>query len=178
MRAPKAKKIAKNLSLHGDTRVDNYYWLNERENQEVIDYLNEENSYKEKILAPTEKLQEKLFDEIVGRIKKDDESAPYRKNGYWYYTRFEAGGEYPIYCRKPKSLNNDEEILLDVNILAKEHSYYQVGGISVSPNNKFLVYGEDTVSRRIYTLKVKNLETGKTLDSFIKALKKNMVFKV
>jgi oligopeptidase B len=159
MQAPKAKKIATELFIHNDTRFDDYYWLNDRENPEVIDYLNKENEYTSEMLKSTEDLQKSLYTEIVGRIKKDDRSVPYKKNGYWYYTRYEKGGEYPIYCRKQGSLENQEEVLLNVNELAQGHSYYNIGGMSVSPNNKLLVYGEDTVSRRIYTLKLKNLET-------------------
>lgn len=168
MKAPVAKKVPHKIEKHGDVRVDNYYWLNNREDKEVIDYLNKENDYKNTVLKDTEDLQQTLFDEIVGRIKKDDTSVPYKRNGYWYYTRFEESGEHPIYCRKNESLDNEEEILLDVNELAKEHSYYKVGGLSVSPNNKMLVFGEDTVSRRIYTLKLKNLVTNEITDFEIK----------
>ena len=168
MQPPKAKKIRKELTIHGDTRVDNYFWLNQREDQEVLDYLNQENTYCKSVLKPTETLQNELYEEIVGRIKKDDESVPYKKNGYWYYTRFVKEGEYPIHCRREggdKFKNSgDEEILLDVNVLAKGHSYYAIGGLSISPNNQYLAYGEDTVSRRIYTLKVKDLHTGNLLD--------------
>ena len=168
MQAPQAKKIAKELTIHGDTRIDPYFWLNQREDQAVLDYLNEENAYCKEILQPTEQLQSDLYDEMVGRIKKDDESVPYKKNGYWYYTRFIEAGEYPIHCRK-KGGNTfedagEEEILLDVNALAKGFTYYAIGGLSISPNNQYLAYGEDTVSRRIYTLKIKDLHTGELLD--------------
>ena len=168
MQAPQAKKIAKELTIHGDTRIDPYFWLNQREDQAVLDYLNEENAYCKEILQPTEQLQSDLYDEMVGRIKKDDESVPYKKNGYWYYTRFVEAGEYPIHCRK-KGGNTfedagEEEILLDVNALAKGFTYYAIGGLSISPNNQYLAYGEDTVSRRIYTLKIKDLHTGELLD--------------
>jgi oligopeptidase B len=168
MQAPKAKKIPKEISIHGDTRTDNYFWLNERENQEVIDYLNIENDYTKEVLKPTVELQEKLFDEIVGRIKKDDESVPYKLNGYWYYTRFEKGDEHPIYCRKKDSMDNAEIILLNVNELAKDHAYYDIGGLSISPDNKLMIFGEDIVSRRIYTLKMKDLTTNEILDFEIK----------
>jgi oligopeptidase B len=168
MQQPKAKKIRKELTIHGDTRIDDYCWLNQREDQEVLDYLNQENAYCKSVLKPTEPLQNELYEEIVGRIKKDDESVPYKKNGYWYYTRYIKEGEYPIHCRRAggKTFKNsgDEEILLDVNELAKGHSYYAIGGLSISPNNQYLAYGVDTVSRRIYTLKVKDLHTGNLLD--------------
>ncbi|PCJ66889.1 MAG: oligopeptidase B [Bacteroidetes bacterium] len=164
MQAPKAKKAPKELSIHGDTRIDNYFWLNQREDQEVLDYLNEENAYAKEVLKPTEELQTKLYDEIVGRIKKDDESVPVKRNGYWYYTRYVTEGEYAIHCRKKGSLENDEEIIMDVNKMAEGHAYYSIGGLSVSPDNKLLVYSEDIVSRRIYTLKMKNLETNEILD--------------
>ncbi|MEY2924244.1 MAG: hypothetical protein RLZZ337_792 [Bacteroidota bacterium] len=164
MQAPKAKKIPKELQIHGDIRVDNYFWLNDRKNQEVIDYLNEENAYTKEVLKPTEAFQDKLYKEIIGRIKEEDESVPYKMNGYWYYTRFEKGDEHPIYCRKKESLDNDEEILLNVNDLAKDHAYYDIGGLSISPNNQLMIFGEDTVSRRIYTLKMKDLTTNEILD--------------
>jgi len=157
---PIAKKIAKELTIHNDTRIDNYYWLNDREDQEVIDYLNNENSYTKSVLKPTEKFQEDLFEEMKSRIKETDESVPYEKNGYFYYSRYEEGKEYPIYCRKKESLDNPEEILLDVNKMAEGFEYYQVAGLSVSPDNKLLSFGVDTVSRRMYNIHVKNLETG------------------
>ena len=157
---PIAKKIEKKLEIHNDLRVDNYYWLNERENPEVLSYLEEENEYKEALLKPTKKFQETLFKEMKSRIKKDDSSVPYFLNYYWYVTRYEKGKEYPIYTRRYMDIDSDEEILLDVNELAKKHSYYQVSGISVSPDNEKLAFGVDTLSRRIYTIKVKDLGTG------------------
>ncbi|HAY88225.1 MAG TPA: oligopeptidase B [Bacteroidetes bacterium] len=164
MQAPQAKKVPKELKIHGDTRIDNYFWLNDRENPEVIDYLNAENDYGKEVMKPTEKLQEELYEEMVSRIKKDDESVPYKKKGYWYYTRFIEEGQYPIYCRKKDTMENPEEILMDVNVMAEGHSYYSLGGLSISPDNKYLIFGEDTVSRRIYTLKMKSMETGKLLE--------------
>ncbi|MGM0551416.1 MAG: S9 family peptidase [Bacteroidota bacterium] len=160
MQAPDVEKKPKELTVHGDTRIDNYYWLNDRENPDVIAYLEAENAYTKEVLAPTEELQEKLFQEMRGRIKEDDESVPYKRNGYFYYTRYEEGKEYPIYCRKKGSLEADEEVMLNVNDMAKEFSYYQVGGVNVSPDNKLLAFGVDTVSRRKYTIHIKNLETG------------------
>lgn len=161
--APKAAQKPKELSVHGDTRTDKYYWLNERENPEVIDYLKAENAYLDTVLGHTKPFQEALFEEIKGRIKQDDESVPYKDNGYYYLTRYEKGKEYPIYARKKGSLEAEEEIMLDVNELAKSYAYYAVGGRNVSPDNKLLAFGEDTLSRRIYTLRFKNLETGEML---------------
>ncbi|MCG8474192.1 MAG: S9 family peptidase [Cytophagales bacterium] len=158
--APKAKKIPKELKKHGHTRVDNYFWLNERENQEVIDYLNEENKYTEKMMSHTKDFQKKLFDEMVGRIKQTDMSVPYQLDGYYYYVRYEEGKEYPLYCRKKGDMNGEEKIMLNVPEMAAEHSFFQVGGKSVSTDNRLLAYSEDTLGRRKYTVKFKNLETG------------------
>ena len=165
--APRAEKIEKKLEIHGDERIDNYYWLNDRENQKVIDYLNAENSYTDSVLHDTKDLQTQLFEEIKGRIKATDMSVPYKKNGYHYLTRYEEGKEYPIYSRKKGTLDAEEEIMLDVNVLAKDFSYYSVSGNSVSPNNELLSYGEDTLSRRIYTIRFKNLVTGEMLSDVI-----------
>ncbi len=163
MEAPVATKKPKELTIHGDTRIDNYYWLRERDNPEVIAYLEAENAYREKIMKGTEQFQENLFEEIVGRIKQDDASVPYKENGYYYYTRYEEGKEYPIYCRKKESLEAEEEILANVNELARGHAYFQVGGLSVSPDNRYMAIGIDTVSRRKYTIYIKDLETGQML---------------
>ncbi|WP_410503883.1 S9 family peptidase [Hymenobacter sp. BT18] len=157
---PVAAIKAKELKSPFGTRTDNYYWLNERENPEVISYLNAENAYTEQQLAPVKGLEEKLFQEIKGRIKEQDESVPYRDNGYYYYTRFEAGAEYPIYCRKKGSLSAKEEVLLNANELGKGKAYYQIGGFEVSDDNQVLAYSEDVVSRRLYTLRFRNLKTG------------------
>jgi len=160
IKAPKAEKIEKKLEIHGDVRVDNYYWLNDKENPKVIDYLNEENTYYDAKTAHTKEFQEELFQELKSRIKEDDESVPYKKNNYYYITRFKKGNQYPIFARKKETLKAEEEILFDVNNLAKGHSYYKLSGLSVSPNNKIIAFGIDTVSRRQYTLQFKNLETG------------------
>lgn len=157
---PRAKEVPYEMTKHGDTRVDEYYWLRDRENSEVIDYLNQENAYREKIMAGTEKFQDRLFEEMVGRIKKDDSSVPYQLDGYFYYTRFEGDLEYPLYCRKKGSLDADEEVMLNVNELAQGHSYYKIGGVSIHPSNQKIAFGVDTVSRRIYTLYTKDLVTG------------------
>jgi len=163
MNPPVAKKINKELTAHDHTRIDPYYWLNDREDQEVINYLEEENAFTKAMMEHTEELQTKLYDEIVGRIKQTDMSVPYKRNGYFYYSRYEEGMEYPIYCRKEGSLEAEEEIMLNVNEMAEGYSYFQVGGISVSHDNKLIAYGVDTVSRRKYTIHFKNLETGEIL---------------
>ncbi len=160
MNPPKPKKIPKELTIHGDTRTDDYYWLRERENPEVIEYLKAENEYTEKYLEPTKPLQEKLFKEITSRIKQNDESVPYKENGYIYITKYEEGKEYPKYYRKKDEPGAKEELLLDVNKLAEGHEYYDLGDWDVSPDNKLLAYTEDTVSRRLFTLKIFNIETG------------------
>ncbi len=172
MQPPVAKKNPKELLIHGDLRVDDYFWMNQREDPEVIDYLNAENAYTKEVLQPTENFQKDLYEEMVGRIKKDDESVPFKKNGYWYYTRFITEGEYPIYCRKKGGESFEEagaeEIIFNVNDMAKDHAYYQLGSFGISMDNTLCVYSEDTVSRRIYTLRLKNLETGELLDMEIK----------
>jgi len=157
---PIAKEVDHEMTVHDHTRNDEYYWMRDRENPEVIDYLNQENAYREKIMKGTEKLQERLYDEIVGRIKKDDSSVPYLLDGYYYYTRYEGDKEYPLYCRKKGSLEAEEEVMLNVNELAQGHSYYQIAGVSVHPNQQKIAFGVDTVSRRIYTIYTKDLVTG------------------
>lgn len=173
---PVAAKKPKELTEHGDIRIDNYYWLNERENPEVISYLTDENKYLESVMADLKETQEELFQEMKGRIKEQDESVPYLENGYWYYTRYEEGQEYPIYCRKKSSLEAGEEVILNVNVLAAGFDFYNVGGLEVSPNNKILAYGEDTLSRRIYKIVFKNLETGEMLVDEIPNTNGNLVW--
>ena len=163
MQAPIANKIEKKLEKHGDIRIDNYYWLNDRENPEVIHYLEEENKYTEEILKPTEEFQAKLFEEMKLRIKEDDSSVPYKINGYWYLTEYQKGKEYPIHKRRKDSLDNPDEILFDVNPMAESHAYYKLGGLSVSPNNEMCTFGVDNVSRRIFTIQIKDLKTGEIL---------------
>ena len=160
---PVAKIVPKTLEKHGDKRIDNYYWLNERENPEVIDYLNKENEYYQKSTAHTKQLQDDLFLEMKGRIKEDDSSVPYFYNGYYYITRYETGKDYPIYSRKKGSLEAKEEILFDCNEMAKGHSYFNLGGLNISEDNKWAAFGVDLVSRRQYTIQIKNLETGEIL---------------
>ena len=175
---PDVKKISHDMEAHGDKRIDNYYWMRltdeqksaekyDDQTQDVVDYINEETDYLNNSLKHTKKLQNTLYDEMVGRIKKDDESVPYLDNEYYYYSRYEKKKEYPIYCRKHKSLNNEEEIILDVNILAEGYEYFAIGGMSVSPNNKWLSYGVDTLSRRFYNIYFKNLVTGEVIEKTI-----------
>ncbi|NNC49539.1 MAG: S9 family peptidase [Flaviramulus sp.] len=157
---PVAKKTPKSLKIHGDTRIDNYYWLNDRGNPEVIDYLNAENAYTKEIMQHTEAFQKDLFEEMKGRIKEDDTTVPYKLNGYWYITRYETGKDYPVYLRKKETLEAPEEILFDCNEMAKEHAYFNLGGISISPDNTLAAFSTDIVSRRQYTVQIKNLQTG------------------
>ena len=165
--APAATKKPKELTIHGDTRMDPYYWLNERENPEVIDYLTAENQYRDTMMAHSNSFKEKLYNELIGRVKQTDMSVPFRDNGYFYITRYEEGQEYAIHSRKKENLEAAEEIMLDVNQLAKGFDYYAVGSRSVSPDNRLLAYGEDTLSRRIYTLRFKDLTTGNMLPDII-----------
>ncbi|MAP70883.1 MAG: oligopeptidase B [Candidatus Marinimicrobia bacterium] len=175
---PDATKKPYEMTEHGHTRVDNYYWMRltdeqksaekfDSHAQEVVDYINSENDYTQSNLAHTKQFQKDLYHEIVGRIKKDDQSVPYLDNGYYYYTRYEKGKEYAIRCRKKGSLDRKEEILLDENVLAEGHDYFAIGGMSVSPDNQWLAYGVDTVSRRRYTVHFKNVSTGDVLDQTI-----------
>jgi oligopeptidase B len=173
---PVAKIIPKTLEKFGDIRIDNYFWLNDRENPEVIDYLNKENAYYKKMTAHTKTFQKELFEEMKSRIKEDDESVPYLYNGYYYITRFETGKNYPIYSRKKESLSAKEEILFDCNTLAKGKSYFQLGGLSISPDNKLAVFSVDIIGRRIYDIQVKDLETGKILADKIEKVSGNAVW--
>ncbi|MGQ9671528.1 MAG: S9 family peptidase [Candidatus Aminicenantales bacterium] len=157
---PVAERVAKELTAHGQTRIDYYYWLRERDNPKVMEYLKAENDYLKAKMKPLEPLQEALFREIVGRIQQTDMSVPYRYQGYFYYTRFEEGKEYPIYCRKKGNLETPEEVLLNVNDLAEGQPYFHVTGLAVSADNSLLAYGADNVSRRLYTLRFKNLAMG------------------
>lgn len=173
---PIAKKIPEKMTIHGDTRIDEYYWLNQRENREVIAYLEAENTYTDTMLSPVKDLQEDLYEEMKGRIKEKDESLPYFENGYLYYTRFEEGKEYPIYCRKKGGAAEAEEIMLNVNEMAQGQAFYNLTGVNVSPDNKLVAYGVDTVGRRNYTLHVKNLETGEVLADVINETTGNSVW--
>ena len=148
------------LTIHGDTRIDPYYWLNDPGNKEVIDYLNAENTYTEKAFSPISDLKESLFQEMKNRIEEDDSSVPYFNGKDWFYTKFVKGGEYPIYCRKRNNLESPEEILIDGNQLGKDKDYFHIGGLSLSDNDKYLAIATDELSRRNYQVKFLHLETG------------------
>ncbi len=171
-KAPIADKKAKVLTIHNNTRTDNYFWMRLTDEQKTADqkdnqtqkveaYLNSENDYYDKVTSSTKDFQESLFQEMKGRIKEDDASVPYFRNKYFYITRFEKGSQYPIYTRKKQSLEVKEELIFDVNNEAEGHEYFQLGGLNISPNNTLVAFATDTVSRRQYTLQVKNLKTGK-----------------
>ncbi|KUF39462.1 S9 family peptidase [Myroides marinus] len=160
IQAPVATVKPHELTAHNHTRIDNYFWLNDREDQEVIDYLNAENAYYEAETVHTKAFQTDLFEEMKSRIKEDDSSVPYFYNGYYYITRFEKGKDYPIFSRKKESLEAEEEIMFDCNVMAEGQSYFHLRGINVSEDNQWVAFGVDTVSRREYTLQVKNLITG------------------
>lgn len=176
--APTADKKSIKLEKHGDVRIDDYFWMRLSDEQKkaelkdeqtlnVVDYLNEENTYYEKVSAYTKDFQEVLFQEMKGRIKEDDSSVPYKDNGYYYITSYKTGNQYPIYSRKKDSLEANQEIIFDVNQMAKGFDYYQLGGLNISENNKLVVFATDTISRRQYTLRVKNLETGEIYKDII-----------
>jgi oligopeptidase B len=178
IKPPVAPIEAHKMTMHGDTRIDNYYWMklsDEQKNakkpdaqtQLVLDYLNAENDYRSQMMTHTDSFQVKLFEEIKARIKQNDESVPYKENGYFYIRKFAEGKEYPIYTRKKGDLKATEEVLLDCNVEAQGHSYYNAAGLEVSPDNKILSYSEDTVSRRQYTVRFKDLATGKLLPDVI-----------
>ena len=175
---PIADKQPTELEKHGDVRIDNYFWMrlsDEQKNAEekdeqtkkVVSYLEAENKYYEEVTGYNKDFQEKLFQEMKGRIKEDDASVPYKDNGYYYITRFETGKQYPIYSRKKENLEAKEELLFNVNDEAKGFDYFQLGGLNISPNNKLVVFATDTVSRRQYSLRIKNLETGEIYNDII-----------
>ena len=165
---PKADQRPYQHEIHNDIRVDEYFWLKEKANPEVIDYLERENDYYLKSTAHTIDFQEDLFEEMKARIKEDDSSVPYFYNGYWYISRFESGKEYSIYIRKKASLDAEEEVIFDCNEMAEGHQYFRLVGITISPDNTKAAFSIDTISRRLYTTKVKNLITGKYLSTSIK----------
>lgn len=176
LQAPRAKIQPTVFEKHGHQRIDNYYWLNERTNPEVIAYLKAENAYTDSVMAPTIGLQETLFVEFRTRIKQSDMSVPYKQDDYYYYTRYEDGKDYPIHCRKRGSLDAPEEIMLDLNELAQGHGFYAVGGLAVSTNQNLLAFAEDTVGRRMYTLRIKNLATREMLPDLIPAVTGNVAW--
>ncbi len=164
------------LEKHGHTRIDPYYWLNDRENPDVIAYLTAENEYTEAVMSHRKELEHELFEEIKGRIKQTDLSVPYKLDDYFYYTRFEEGKEYPIFCRKKESLDADEQIMLDANVLAEGHEYFAIGGMAVSFKQNLLAYASDTQGRRIYTIHCKNLDTGELLADTMTGVTGNMAW--
>ena len=164
---PIAKKKPVELKKHGDIRIDDYYWLNDRDNPDVISYLEAENEYCKSVMHYTEDFQTSLFEEMKSRIKKDDQSVPYKYNGYWYIVRYEKGKDYPIYLRKKETLEAPEEILFDCNKMAESHNYFKLVGISISPDNKLVSFATDLTGRRIYTIQIKNLVTDSLLDTKI-----------
>lgn len=160
IKPPTAEKVAKVFNEHGETRNDDYYWLNQREDEKVLNYLRAENAYADTMMAATKDLQAKLFAEMKGRIKEKDESVPYKKNGYWYVSRFDEGAQYPVYVRKKESLTAPDEVLIDHNIMAKGFPYFAVGAMAISDDNRIMAYTVDTVSRRLYGIRFKDLTTG------------------
>ena len=178
VKTPKAEIQAKSLTIHNSTRIDNYFWMRltdeqkiaknkDVQTQKVEAYLNSENEYFNQVTASTNNFQKELFEEMKGRIKEYDTSVPYFRNQYFYITRFEKGSQYPIYSRKKENLEANEEILFNVNEEAKGHEYFQLGGLNVSSDNNLVAFATDTVSRRQYTIQIKNLETGKILSDKI-----------
>jgi oligopeptidase B len=173
---PKAAVIPERLERFGRVRFDNYYWLKDRTNPKVIAYLDAENAYTDALMAPTQTFQQALYDEIVGRIKQADSTAPVFDNGYYYYSRFETGQQYPILVRKKGSMDAREDVLIDENALAAGHGYFSLAGWQVSPDNRLIAYGVDTGGRRIYTIHVKDIETGRLLDDTIPAVTANLAW--
>ncbi len=171
---PQAAKDPFTLEIHGHQRIDDYYWLRERENPEVVQYLTAENDYADKVMAHTKPLAEQLFQEIKGRIKPTDLSVPFKIGDYYYYVRYEAEREYGIYCRKYQTLENSEEIMLDANLLAEGAEYFSLGNWMISPDQDLLAYAIDRQGRRIYTLHIKNLVTGEVLHDTIPQTTGNM----
>ena len=183
--APVAKKVPLELTEHGDTRVDDYFWMRlsdeqksaetpDAQTQDVLDFLAAENDYIGETMNHTEALQQTLFDEIVGRIKKDDRSVPVKDRGFWYYSRYEEGKEYAINCRKPagsetkyEECTGEEQVMMDQNVMAEGHDYFAMGGMGISDNNNLMAFGVDTVSRRQYTVRFKDLTTGELLEDEI-----------
>ncbi|HEY5564678.1 MAG TPA: S9 family peptidase [Rhodothermia bacterium] len=174
--APVARVEPTTLEIHGDTRVDDYFWLRERDNPEVIQYLEAENGYTKAVMVHTDSLQEALFQEIKGRIKQDDSTPPYRDRNYYYYTKYNEGDEYPIYCRKRGSLDAPEEIILDANKLAEGLDFFEIGTIDVSEDENTLAYSFDQVGRRIYSVRFKDLTTGELFSDEIPEMTGNIAW--
>ena len=160
---PIAKTVPKTDTLHGDVRVDDYAWLREKSSPDVLAYLEAENAYTDSLTAPSAALQEALYQEMKGRIQETDLSVPYRYGGFFYYSRTEEGKQYPLQCRKPGSLEGEEQVTLDLNALAEGHSYLGLGAYGVSDDGHLLAYSTDVTGFRQYTLQVKDLRTGELL---------------
>ncbi len=173
---PMATQNPDSLEHHGNVRVDDYYWLNQRDNPDVIEYLEAENEYAEAMTAHIKDLEDELFEEMRSRIKEDDSSVPYKLDDYFYYTRFEEGQEYPIYARRKGTMEAPEEIMLDVNVMAEGQGFFSVSGVSVSSGQDILAFTQDTVGRRIYEVRFKNLTTGETLPEIISNVTSNIAW--
>lgn len=159
VKPPIAEKQSQVLELHGDRRIDDYFWLRDIENPKAIAYLEAENAYTERMMQHTEALQTKLYDEMLARIQETDLSVPFRKDDYYYYSRTEEGKAYPIHCRKKGSLDATEEVLLDQNELAQGHNFFSLGVFQISPNHQILAYSTDTSGSEQYTVFFLNLNT-------------------
>jgi len=166
-RPPQAPIDPQVTVIHGETRIDPFFWMRDRNDPRTIDYLNAENAYTERMTRHTSGLRDKLYREMKGRIKETDLSVPYPRNEYFYYTRTVEGSQYPIYCRKRGSLDASEEIILDVNELATGQKYFRIGVVQVSPNHRYLTYSDDSRGDEVYTLRVKELSTGRLLPDTI-----------
>jgi oligopeptidase B len=164
---PVAKKVPHETKIHGYTLKDDYFWLREKKNPEVIKYMEDENAYTEEVMRPTKEFQDALYKEMLGHIKQTDLSVPSRIGDYYYYSRTEEGKQYPYQCRKKGNLEANEEVLLDLNKLAEGHSFLGLGGFRVSDDGNLLAYSTDTTGYRQYTLHVKDLRTGQTLNENI-----------
>ena len=177
VKAPVAKKVPYEMTAHGVTRNDNYYWMRDdsRTDKEILDHLERENTYVETVLAPLKETRESLYEELVSRIEKDDSTVPVLDNGYWYYTSYSGENEYPIYLRKP-SLDAEPQVLLDANRMSEGHDYFSIGTYAVSSDNNLLAYSEDTLSRRIYTIYVKSLENDEKLDDVLEGTSGSVVW--
>jgi oligopeptidase B len=174
--APVADVRPHEIATHGHTRVDDYYWLNQREDPDVIAYLEAENAYTAAATEHTAELREKLFDEIVARIDPTDASVPYELDGYWYSTRYVEGGDYPLYVRRKGAIDGPEEVLLDGNALGAGQEYFAIGGFAVSDDNATLAYGVDTVGRRKYDVRFKNIASGEHAPETLAQVTGNMAW--
>ena len=167
MKAPSPKRIPKILSIHGDQRQDDYFWLNNRDNHEVLEYLESENAYCKAQLAHTTELQDQIYEEITGRIKPNDDSTPYKENGFYYQSRYSEGYDHPVYYRRPEHKLGEWEVILDAQSHSESHDFYNLGSIEITPNNLIAAYCEDTVGRRLFTIRFKKLESHEHFEDVI-----------